>query len=77
MLFRSAQAGQPVPLIPMALNNLWGSFFSRVEQGKAMVRPFRRGLWSRVGLQVGAPLDGSSLSLDALQAQVRALMRPL
>ena len=72
-----AQAGQPVPLIPMALNNLWGSFFSRVEQGKAMVQPFRRGLWSRVGLQVGAPLDGSGLSLDALQAQVRALMRPL
>jgi 1-acyl-sn-glycerol-3-phosphate acyltransferase len=33
----------PVPVVPLALTNLWGSFFSRVEQGTAMVRPFRRG----------------------------------
>jgi hypothetical protein len=26
----------------MALTNLWGSYFSRIEQGGAMVRPFRR-----------------------------------
>jgi hypothetical protein len=26
----------------MALTNLWGSFFSRIERGVAMVRPFRR-----------------------------------
>ena len=45
---------QPVPVIPMALTNLWGSFFSRIERGEAMVKPFRRGLFSRVGLNVGA-----------------------
>ena len=38
----------------MALTNLWGSYFSRIEQGGAMVRPFRRGLFNRVGLNVGA-----------------------
>ena len=27
----------------MALTNLWGSFFSRIEKDGAMVRPFRRG----------------------------------
>ena len=32
----------PVPVVPIALNNLWGSYFSRVERGRAMVRPFRR-----------------------------------
>ena len=26
----------PVPVVPMALSNLWGSFFSRVEQGRAI-----------------------------------------
>ena len=26
----------PVPVIPMALTNLWGSYFSRIEQGGAM-----------------------------------------
>src|SRR5687767_10030057 len=43
---------QPVPVIPMALTNLWGSYFSRVEKDGAMVRPFRRGLFNRVGLNV-------------------------
>src|SRR4029453_11840713 len=46
---------EAAPVIPMALINLWGSFFSRVEQGGAMVRPFRRGLFNRVGLNVGPP----------------------
>ena len=42
----------PVPVVPLALQNLWGSFFSRAG-GKAMSRPFRRGLFSRVGLVAG------------------------
>ena len=36
----------PVPVVPMALVGLWGSFFSR-RWGRAMSRPFRR-VWSRV-----------------------------
>ncbi|MFX8183975.1 1-acyl-sn-glycerol-3-phosphate acyltransferase, partial [Acinetobacter baumannii] len=45
--------GRPeVPVIPMALGNLWGSFFSRVEGGKAMTKPLRRGVWSPVSLTV-------------------------
>src|SRR6185437_9266193 len=40
----------PVPVVPIALQNLWGSYFSRVDGGQAMARPFRRGVWSRVGL---------------------------
>src|SRR5262249_17989987 len=40
------------PVVPMALTNLWGSFFSRIEvrdgQNVAMARPFRRGYFSRV-----------------------------
>ena len=30
-------ATHPVPVVPLALQNLWGSFFSRVELGTAMV----------------------------------------
>ncbi len=58
----------------MALNQLWGSFFSRVEGGTAMVRPFRRGLWSQVGVAVGAPLAPAGLSPALLQQQVAALL---
>jgi 1-acyl-sn-glycerol-3-phosphate acyltransferase len=69
-----------VPVIPMALTHLWGSFFSRVEQvdGEqvAMVRPFRRGLFNRVGLVAGPALPPASVQPEVLQARVAALMAP-
>jgi 1-acyl-sn-glycerol-3-phosphate acyltransferase len=64
----------PVPVVPVALQNLWGSFFSRVEQGHAMVRPFRRGLFSRVGLHAGAAMPAADLTLPALQERVQQLL---
>ena len=51
----------PVPVVPMALRDLWGAFFSRVD-GAAMVRPFRRGIFSRVELVVGAPMAPAARS---------------
>jgi 1-acyl-sn-glycerol-3-phosphate acyltransferase len=66
---------QPVPVVPVALSNLWGSFFSRVEQGTAMVRPFRRGLFSRVGLTAGAPIAPQDASLTAMQDAVAQLLQ--
>ncbi|MET0310457.1 MAG: MFS transporter [Burkholderiaceae bacterium] len=65
---------QPVPVIPMALTNLWGSFFSRVEQGNAMVRPFRRGFFSRVGLNVGAAVQAREVQPEMLRQRVAALL---
>jgi 1-acyl-sn-glycerol-3-phosphate acyltransferase len=65
---------QPVPVIPMALTNLWGSFFSRVEAGGAMVRPFRRGTFSRVGLNVGDPVAPEQVTPAALRARVAQLL---
>ena len=64
----------PVPVVPMALTNLWGSFFSRVADGVAMVRPFRRGLFSQVGLRVGPALATAEVSPQQLQLQVAALL---
>jgi 1-acyl-sn-glycerol-3-phosphate acyltransferase len=67
--------GMPdVPVIPMALGNLWGSYFSRVEGGKAMVKPMRRGFWSRVSLNVGAAVAPAAVTPDGLQARVQALL---
>jgi 1-acyl-sn-glycerol-3-phosphate acyltransferase len=64
----------PVPVVPMALGNLWGSFFSRVEGGSAMRRPFRRGLLSRVTLDVAAPLPAAEVSPNGLRERVAALL---
>ena len=62
------------PVVPLALTNLWGSFFSRIEQGGAMVRPFRRGLFNRVGLNVGAPMAPAQVEPGALRQRVATLL---
>ncbi|TXT35585.1 MAG: phospholipid/glycerol acyltransferase [Comamonadaceae bacterium] len=74
ILERTAEQGLSVPVIPMALTNLWGSFFSRVEKGGAMVRPFRRGMFSRVGLNVGAAMAADEVQPGVLRARVAGLM---
>ena len=65
-------AARPVPVVPMALQGLWGSFFSRVG-GKAMTRPFRRGVFTHIGLAVGRPLAPTDATPEALQARVLEL----
>lgn len=67
--------GRPeMPVVPMALQNLWGSYFSRVEQGQAMVRPFRRGFYSRVGLVAGQPIAGRDVTPELLRERVATLL---
>jgi len=64
-------AANPVPVVPLALSGLWGSFFSRVD-GHAMKNPFRRGLFSSIVLRAGAPL-AADVTPAQLREQVRAL----
>jgi 1-acyl-sn-glycerol-3-phosphate acyltransferase len=63
----------PVPVIPLALQNLWGSFFSRAG-GPAMSKPFRRGLFSRVGLVAGDAVDAAAVTPAALRERVGVLL---
>jgi len=65
-------ATDPVPVVPVALNGLWGSYFSRVD-GKAMSKPFRRGLWSRVHVTVGEVVAAADASAQVLEDEVRQL----
>lgn len=67
--------GIDVPVVPMALTHLWGSYFSRIEQGGAMVRPFRRGIFNRVGLNVGAPMSPDQVTPQALRERVAGLLQ--
>ena len=63
----------PVPVVPLALQNLWGSFFSRAG-GRAMSKPFRRGVFSRVGLVAGDPLPASAVTPATLRERVARLL---
>jgi 1-acyl-sn-glycerol-3-phosphate acyltransferase len=60
----------PVPVLPMALQGLWGSFFSR-SGGKAMRR--LRGIFARIALVVGAPVAPDRATPEFLQQQVAGL----
>ena len=66
-------ASDPVPVIPAALHNLWGSSFSRID-GAAMARPLRRGLFNRIGLVVGEPIAPEAVTPEALQVRVQGLL---
>ena len=65
-------AADPVPVIPMALRGLWGSFFSR-KDGAAMTKPWRLRPFSRIGLAVGSLVPATEAAPEALQANVLAL----
>jgi len=65
-------ARNPVPVVPMALRGLWGSFFSR-KDGPAMTRPFRRGVLSRIELVAGAAVPAAEALPERLQMNVTAL----
>ncbi|WP_455827557.1 MFS transporter [Pseudomonas graminis] len=58
----------PVPVIPMALQGLWGSFFSR-DPSKGL---FHR-IWSRVVLVAGEPVTVEAATPAQLQEQVAVL----
>jgi len=65
-------ARNPVPVVPLALRGLWGSFFSR-KDGAAMTRPFRRGMFSRIELVTGAAILAAEATPERLQAEVAAM----
>jgi 1-acyl-sn-glycerol-3-phosphate acyltransferase len=62
----------PVPVIPMALQGLWGSFFSR-KDGAAMSHPGRLRPFRRIALIAGDSVVPSDATPEHLQAQVLAL----
>ena len=62
----------PVPVIPLALKGLWGSFFSR-RNGRAMSMPLRRGIFSRIALEGAPAVQPSQATPESLQAIVQAM----
>lgn len=63
----------PVPVVPMALHGLWGSFFSRSHNGRAMRR--LRGAFSKITVQAGPAIVPETLELRGLREKVVGLYR--
>jgi hypothetical protein len=62
----------PVPVVPVALRGLWGSFFSR-EGGAAMTRPWRTRPFRKIGLVAGEAVAAAAATPEGLQAKVQEL----
>lgn len=62
----------PVPVFPMALRGLWGSFLTR-DKGNAFERSFRRGPFSKLELVVGEALEPAAVNPIMLQEKVKSL----
>jgi 1-acyl-sn-glycerol-3-phosphate acyltransferase len=63
---------RPVPVIPMALRNMWGSMWSRRDSRIGRMRVPRR-LRAHVEVAAGPPVDGATATAASLEARVRAL----
>lgn len=61
----------PVPVIPMALEGLWGSFFSHKDGHALTTRPKR--FWSKVNIMAGDAVDPGEVSASMLQNKVEHL----
>jgi len=63
-------AEQPVPVIPVALCNLWGSLFSRRDTLWKR-RPYK--LWSLIELRIGESIPPEEVTAERLQHEVQKL----
>jgi 1-acyl-sn-glycerol-3-phosphate acyltransferase len=64
-------ANRPVPVVPVALQNLWGSWFSRSTAGR--IRKFPRRLFAKVPVVIGEPVQPGDVSAASLEILVRTL----
>ncbi len=62
---------RPVPVVPMALRGLWGSFFSHC--GGPALRHFPTRFWSRIELLAGEPIPAEQASAERLEETVKNL----
>jgi len=64
-------ARRPVPVVPVSLGRLWGSWFSRRKSGGLRRAPGR--LFARVHVKVGAPVPPADVTAARLELLVRTL----
>ena len=61
----------PVPVVPVAIQGLWGSFFSR-EGGRALLKIPKR-FWSKVTIVAGQPVQPEQTNSNLLREEVLTL----
>ena len=72
ILARAAARGQQVPVVPLALKNMWGSMWSNRDSRLRRARLPRR-LWARIEVLAGPSVPGNEATAALLEEQVKAL----
>jgi len=72
ILERAAARGQVVPVVPMALRNMWTSMWSRRDSRLGQMRVPRR-FRAPVEVMAQAPIVDASVDAQTLEAKVRAM----
>ncbi|MGH8541462.1 MAG: 1-acyl-sn-glycerol-3-phosphate acyltransferase, partial [Stenotrophobium sp.] len=62
----------PVPVVPVALQGLWGSIFSRRDGYLKRARLPRR-FWSKISLVAASPVAPAEVTAAGLEDEVRRL----
>ena len=62
---------RPVPVVPVAISGLWGSWFSRKQAGG--LRRFPGRLFARVDVRIGESVPANQVSAQGLEMLVRTL----
>ncbi|UPQ88854.1 MFS transporter [Vibrio sinaloensis] len=61
----------PVPVIPIALKGMWGSYFSRHKGSACKGLPSR--VWSKIEIEVGEPVQPEVATTETMQQRVAQL----
>ncbi|MGY0559877.1 MFS transporter [Luteimonas sp. A277] len=74
---RAAARGQQMPVVPMALRNMWSSMWSRrsvsAEAGRLGRMRMPRRLRARIGVAAGPPIAGADANAAGLETLVKKL----
>ena len=74
-IIERAQAdGIQAPVVPMALTNLWGSYFSRIGAARPWCDP-SAGACSARGPECGRPRGASEVQPEPLRGRVAQLLQ--
>jgi 1-acyl-sn-glycerol-3-phosphate acyltransferase len=62
----------PVPVVPMSLQGLWGSFFS--HHGNKILKRTKKRFWSKITMKVAPPIEATQVKAASLETQVREML---
>ena len=61
-------------IVPMAISGMWGSWFSRYKDGKALNgMPKRRSLRTAISINIGEPITSKNITKEQLTSIVENL----